>query len=283
MPLSNLVEAIAAQITTAVGNPPAVSTAPVLGVGDLPRVVVSVDAATPAMRSVGQVPGPVETGALRIEVSIDLADATLHLPGEDVVLISADRRTLQLPHGSVVRASGDDTAPFAASDLRVRVGATSFAPVHGTPTASQASLDIASGALTFRNPLPPTGTIELGYFVGTWEVHVERFAATAHLEIAAASQATLDQLVIDVEHALTVPRIEPAIGIRRIEPVALSSATSISGLPPAARRQRLSYQIDFERVEPIVPTSGGPIRRIDVTIQPPHPGDTFTITEASQP
>jgi hypothetical protein len=283
MPLSNLVGAIAAQITTGVEVPPAVGSAPVLEVGDLPRITVSVDAATPAMRSVGQVPGPVETGALRIDVSIDLADPILHLPGEDVALISPDRRTFQLPHGSVVNASGDDTAPFAASDLLVRVGATSFAPVHSTPTASQVSLDIASGALTFRGPLPATGTIELGYFVGTWEVRVERFAATAHLDIAATSQASLGLLVTSVEQALTASRIDPAIGIRRIEPVALSSAAPISGLPPAVRRQRLSYQIDFELVEPIVPTSGGPIRRIEVTIHPPQLGEKFTITEASQP
>lgn len=282
MPLSNLVAALAAQITSGVDDPPEVGTAPALAVGDLPRISVSIESATAAMRSVGQVPGPIQTGALRIETEIDLADPVLHLGGEDVALLSPNRRTFQLPHGSIVRAGGDDLAPFSGSDLLVRVGATTFTPVHATPSTGQVALDIASGALTFPNPLPATGTIELGYFVGTWEVRVERFAATVHLDVATASQASLDALVPEIERSLHPLAFTPQSGVRRIEPIAFASATTISGLPTAARRQRLSYQVDFELIEPIIPTSGGPIRRIDVTIQTPF-GENFTITEASQP
>ena len=281
MALSNLVAALGAQIGAQVANAPPVGTAPPVAPGDLPLVTVSIEAAMPAMRSVGQIPGPVETGALRVDVEIDLADATLHLPGETVALLSADRRTLQIPHGSVVRASGDDTPPFTGADLLVRVGTTTFSPVHTTPTAGQVNLDITSGVLTFLNPLPTTGTIELGYFIGTWEVRVERFAATTHLDVATASQAAMQTLVPQIEAALSPQRIAVETGIRRIEPLALSGATQITGLPTSARRQRLTYQIDFERVEPITHTSGGPIRRIDVHIQPF--GENFTITEATQP
>jgi hypothetical protein len=281
MALSSLVTALATQIAAEVQNPPGVGTAPAVSNGDLPRVTVSIEAAMPAMRSVGQIPGPVQTGALRVDVEIDLADAVLHLPDENVPLLSPDRRTLQIPHGSVVRASGDDTPPFAGTDLLVRVGATTFTPVHTTPNASQVRLDIAAGVLTFLNPLPATGTIELGYFIGTWEVRVERFAASAHLDVAAASQAALDTLVPAIEAALSPQRITAGTGIRRIEAVALSAASQITGLPPAARQQRLSYQIDFELIEPIIRTSGGPIRRIDVHIQPF--GENITITEATQP
>jgi len=287
MALSSLVSALAAQIAAAVEDPPDVGTAPASAVGDLPRVTVSVESATAAMRSVGQVPGPIQTGALRVDVVIDLADPVLHLAGEDVPLLSSNRRTFQLPHGSVVRAAGDDLPPFTGSDLRVRVGATTFTPVHDAPAAGQVALDIASGALTFPNPLPASGTIELGYFVGTWEVRVERFAATAHLDVSTASQADLDTLVPAIERALNPLAFATGSGVRRIEPVALSSATTITGLPPAARRQRLTYQVDFELIEPIIPTSGGPIRRIDVTIQSPvgqtPTGENFTITEASEP
>ncbi|MET0663160.1 MAG: hypothetical protein ABWZ42_08510 [Ilumatobacteraceae bacterium] len=282
MALSSLVSALAAQISTAVENPPEVGAAPVTAVGDLPRVTVAVESATAAMRSVGQVPGPIETGALRIDVEIDLADPVLHFADEDVPLLSPNRRTFQLPHGSIVRASGDDLPPFTTSDLRVRVGTTTFTPVHAVPSAGQVALDIASGALTFPNPLPTSGTIELGYFVGTWEVRVERFAATAHLDVSAVSQASLETLVPEIERALSPLAFAAGSGVRRIEPVALSSATTIDGLPPAARRQRLTYQVDFELIEPIIPTSGGPIRRIDVTIQTPF-GENFTITEASEP
>lgn len=281
MALSSLVNALAARITAALDDPPAVGTAPAAVVGDLPRVTLSVEGATAAMRSVGQVPGPIQTGALRVEAAIDLADPVLHLADEDVALLSPNRRTFQLPHGSIVRAGGDDLAPFAATDLFVRVGATTFTPVHATPAAGQVMLDIASGALTFPNPLPTSGDIELGYFVGTWEVRVERFAATAHLDVATSSQASVELLVADIERALTVQAFAAGDGVRRIEPVALSSASTIVGLPPSARRQRLTYHVDFESIEPIIPTSGGPIRLIDVTMLPF--GEHFTITEASEP
>lgn len=281
MALSGLVDALAAQIAAEVESPPPVGSAPAVSNGDLPRITVSIEAATPAMRSVGQIPGPLETGALRVEVDIDLGDAVLHLPDEDVALLSPDRRTMQLPHGSVVRASGDDTPPFTATDLLVRVGPTTFAPVHTSPSAGQVQLEIQSGALTFADPLPAGGVIELGYFVGMWEVRVERFSSTARLSVATASQSELDALVPRIERALD-PRVLPADrGIRRIEPMALGSAEQVTGLPPAARRQDLTYQIDFELVEPVIPTSGGPIRRIDVIIQPF--GENFTITEAVQP
>ncbi len=280
MALSSLIGALAAQIADHLTDPPTVGTAPAVAPGDLPHISVSIEAATPAMRSVGRIPGPVETGALRVEVDLDLADAVLHLPAEDVPLLSTNRRTLQLPHGSVVRADGDATPPFANGDLLVRVGATTFNPVHVTPTAGQVGLDMATGALTFANPLPATGTIELGYFVGAWEVRVERFAATVVLDVSTSDQAELDSLVALVEGALHPHEISAGRGIRRIEPIGLSAASRIDGLPPAARHLQLRYSIDFELVEPIIPTSGGPIRLIDVTINPF--GEHFTITEATQ-
>jgi len=287
MALSSLATAIAARIAAGVEAPPPVGSAPVNVSADVPRVTVSIESATVGMRSIGQIPGPIRTGALRVDVQIDLADPVLHLADENVALLSPNRRTFQLPHGSIVRAGGDDLAPFASGDLLVRVGATTFAPVHTAPSPGQVQLDIASGSLTFPNPLPASGTIELGYFVGAWEVRVERFAATVHLDVAAASQADLDALTPAIERALNPQAFSVASGVRRIEPVALSSASTIPGLPAAVRRQQLTYQVDFELIEPIIPTSGGPIRRIDVTIHIPFGetsvGETFTIPEASQP
>jgi hypothetical protein len=181
----------------------------------------------------------------------------------------------------VVRADGVGTPPFGPDDLLTRVGATPFTPVHTTPGAGQVRLDVEEGRLTFPAPLPATGTVGLGYFLPVWEERAERFSAAAHLDISTDSQAALDALVPQVERALALHRIPADRGIRRIEPVALGAAAQVLGLPPAARRQRLTYQVDFELVEPVVPTSGGPVKRIEVTIQPF--GESFTIVEGTQP
>jgi hypothetical protein len=188
----------------------------------------------------------------------------LHLAGEDVDLLSPDRRTLQLPHGAVVRASGDDTPPYAAGDLLVRLGPTTFAPVHQAPTATQVQLDIPSGALTFADPLPISGTLQLGYFVGLWELHVERFAATVHLDVAATDADAAETLSTAVESALTPERGVQQAGFRRLEPRALSAMAPIPGIGGALRSRRLTYAAEFELIEPIIPSSGGPIRTVDV-------------------
>ena len=215
------------------------------------------------MRGLGAFPSPPLTGALRVNTSVDLADPVLHLE-EDVDLLSPDRRTLQLPHGAVVRASGDDSPPYGTGDLLVRLGATTFTPVHAPPTATQVQLDIPSGALTFANPLPAAGTLELGYFVGVWDVRVERFKATMDLDLAAVDAAALATLSAAVEVALQPGRPVAARGFRSVEPSALSAATPIPGVAGAARTQRLVYAVEFESIENVIPSSGGPIRAVDV-------------------
>jgi hypothetical protein len=187
----------------------------------------------------------------------------LHLE-EDVDLLSADRLTLQLPHGAVVRASGDDSPPYGTGDLLVRLGATTFTPVHAPPAAGEVQLDIPSGALTFASPLPATGTLELGYFVGVWDVTVDRFKATLDLDMAAATAAELETLSAAVELALAPGKALSARGFRSIEPRALSAAVPIPAVPGSQRTQRLTYAVEFESIEPVIPTSGGPIRVVDV-------------------
>jgi hypothetical protein len=199
-----------------------------------------------------------------VDTSLDLADTELHLDGEDVELLSSDRRVLQLPHGAVVRASGDDTPPYATGDLLVRLGATTFTPVHAPPNATQVQLDIPSGALTFLNPLPAAGTLELGYFVGVWDVSVERFKATVHLDMAAADGAAVETLSTAVDTALTPGRQLAARGFRSVEPRALSAAVPIPGIAGAQRTQRITYAVEFESITPVIPSSGGPIRVVDV-------------------
>lgn len=285
MPLSSVVTLVAERLAAAAipELPPVDELAPAAP-ADLPRITVSVLDATSALRSLGEVPGPPQTGALRVDTRVDLADPVLHLPDEQVTLLSADRRVLQIPHGGVVRADGSDEPPFGPGDLLVRRGATTFTPVHAPPTAGQVQLDIAAGTLTFPDPLPGTGTVELGYFVGLWEVRVERFAATMLVDVAHTVPADHADLTAAVEDALARPQWPRGSAMRSIEPTALSASTQIPGLPDA-RTRRLSYRVDVERIEPVITTSGGPIRLVDVPVRlevPPggaveQPAERFTV------
>jgi hypothetical protein len=263
MPLSSLIVALREHVAGTIPNPPPVGSEAPAAADDVPRVTVSLEDVVPSIRGLGAFPSPPLSGALRVETTVDLAAPVLDLPGESVELLSADRRTLQLPHGAVVRASGDDTPPYAPGDLLVRLGATTFTPVHQAPTATQVQLDIPSGALTFANPLPATGTLELGYFVAVWDVSVERFKATVHLDLAATSAAALETLSGALEDAL-VPERVGARGFRTIEPRALSAARPIPGIAGDHRSQRLTYAVEFESITPVIPSSGGPIRVVDV-------------------
>lgn len=266
MPLSSVVTMVADRLAAAgiPGLPPVDALAPGAP-GDVPRITVSIEGAVPAVRGLGEVPGPPQTGALRVETSVDLADPRIHPGGETVELLSGDRRTLQLPHGAVVRADGTDTPPYATADLTVRLGATTFTPVTaGAPSATQVLLDVGSGELRFADPLPATGSVLLGYFVGLWEITVERFAAAMYLDIAHAVPAEHAALTVAVEAALGREHWPATAGMRQIQPVALSAATPIAGLPAGTRTRRLTYAIDVERITPVIRTSGGPIAAVAV-------------------
>lgn len=266
MPLSSVVTMVAQRLAAvAIQDLPPVDALAPATPGDVPRITVSIDNARPAVRGLGEVPGPPQTGALRVDTSVNLADPSLHVNGETVGLLSPDRRTLQLPHGAVVRADGTDTPPYSTSDLTVRLGATTFTPVtEQAPTATQVRLDLPSGALTFRDPLPNSGALTLVYFVGLWEITVERFAATMYVDIAHNNAAVHATLTTAVEAALARDQWPATAGMRQIQEVALSSSTSIAGLPAATRTRRLTYTIDVERIEPVIRTSGGPIVAIAV-------------------
>jgi hypothetical protein len=284
MPLFSLIAALREHIAATVPAAPPVGSEAPAAAAEIPRITVSLEDVVPSIRGLGAFPSAPLTGALRVETTVDLADPVLDLSDEDVALLSPDRRTLQLPHGAVVRASGDDTPPYGTGDLRVRLGGTTFSPVHQTPTATQVQLDIPSGALTFANPLPAAGTLELGYFVGIWDVRVERFKATVHLDMAATSAAALETLSGALETTLVPERLS-ARGFRTIEPRALSTATPIAGIAGAHRSQRLTYAVEFESIEPVIPSSGGPIRvvAVDMTfdpiVRPPPPvTERFEVT-----
>jgi hypothetical protein len=292
MPLSSVVTMVAERLTSAgIDNLPPVDAIAPATTTEVPRITVSVADAVPAARGLGEVPGPPQTGALRIATAVDLADPVLRISGETVDLLSGDRRTLQLPHGAVVRADGTDTPPFTTTDLTVVRGATTLTPTHDAPVAGQVRLDITSGALTFPSPLPATGTVQLGYFVGLWEITAERFAATMFVDVAHDDRDVHTPLLEAVEAALALEAWPAAAGMRSIQPVALSAVSAIPGLPVASRTRRLTYRVEVERIEPVVRTSGGPIVTVDVPVALhllpdgplEHPAERFTVEREPAP
>jgi hypothetical protein len=275
--LGRLIEAVSSHLAAKLPSPPALIGAVTPATNaELPAITASITEAVRPVPSLGRVPGPVMAGALRVNTSVSLAQPTLTIGDETVQLLSADRRTLQLPHGSVVRADGLADFPFSVADLSVRLGPQTFTPVAGPPaSATDVQLDPAAGTAVFRDPLPATGALLLGYFVGAWEVRSERFKAGLSLEVFGSTAAAVQTLSDQVEQALEPHRIPPEIGIRSLEPVALGpiGPRAVSG---GAVGRRIDYAVDFEHIEPLILTGGGPITSIHVS---GHPGTEQFIVE----
>jgi hypothetical protein len=82
---------------------------------------------------------------------------------------------------------------------------------------------------------------------------------------------------------LTPERGVQQAGFRKLEPRALSATAPIAGIAGAHRSRRLTYAAEFELIEPVIPSSGGPIRAVDVdsTLDPivaPPVTESFEVT-----
>ncbi len=281
MSLSHFIDAMAAHLAATITPAPALvgGTSPTTA-NDLPAIVLAVADAISPHPGVGRTPsGPVE-GALRVSTQVDLADPVLHDAGGDVALLSADRRTLHLPHGGVVRADATTGLPFAATDLRVAVGATTIALVPAPPGAGQASIDPDAGILSFGSPLAATGRLSLGYFVGQWDVEIERFAGEVEVDVVAADAQAVDALTRQVEVTLSPASWRGIAGLGDLQPIALGRIGPPDPSAGPGRRRTLTYHFDFERITPVIRTSGGPIRTVAVTVG--GFGETFTIPQRGE-
>src|SRR5829696_1551235 len=165
MPLGSLISALQSHLEAALGDePPTIGAAEPGASTELPAVVLSLSDVGQRLVSLGRQPRPTETGALRIDTELDLADPVARFPDENVRLLSDDRRVLQIPHGAIVRADGTPTRPFGAEDLTVEVGGNAVAVVDETPAAGQVRPEPDTGELRFGSALPATGRLELGCF-----------------------------------------------------------------------------------------------------------------------
>jgi hypothetical protein len=229
---------------------------------DLPALVLSLDQAHRLGAGLGERALLVSGSALPWSASIDLAHPVL--PDEPgFSLLSADRRSLTLPHGGLKRTDGSDGL-LGPADLSVRIGATVFAVVAGAPVGNQMRADAAVGQLLFGNPLPAAGTLQVSYVLGQWERRVTPIAGTLRLDIYAAdapAAVALSKAVLQALSGISAAQIRGLrkLSLAQIGPVLASDAARAS----ARRRSALlgfEYEHEINRPDP----SGGLIARVDI-------------------
>lgn len=240
---------------------------------DLPCAVLQLLDVDVALAGVGRVPRGTRTGALQLTAVVDLADPVLVLgDGESLPLLSADRRTLTLPHGPLVAADGTEDGPLGPDDVAADDGAP-FAVVQTAPTGRRVRADAVAGTLRFGAPLKVTGELTVSYHVGRWDVVVSRAQGELAVDVTAADAAAVRSVSRAVAGALDAGLSDGTTDLRAVPsgwgavtPNALGSGT--------VRTQRLRFRLDAEVVDPVLTTSGGVISRVAVTgaLAPVRPG-----------
>lgn len=234
-------------------------------VADLPAVVLSVVEAEPLGAGVGGKPRGLSTGALPLQVAIDLANPVLQFPDETVPLVSADRRTLQLPHSPLVNADGGDAGPLPAGAVVLRRGALTYTLVAANPIGNQVRVDRVTGIAVFGNALPATGSLQASYFVGQWESDAVRFTAVLQADVYATGDGALDALSRQVAQAMASHTV---VGLGQLTPQSWG-AMAPPGTPAGnTLRRQLAWRCRYEYDDPRVITGGGPIRGIAVSLTP---------------
>jgi hypothetical protein len=227
---------------------------------ELPAVVLSLT----NLERVGSGLGERSTlmvGELPLTVVIDLANPIL--PGDPTFrLLSADRRTLSLLHGGLVRSDGT-TGEARPEDIQVKVDGQIQTLVQGNPGANEFRADLLSGTLVFGFALPAQGNVEARYFIGQWEQRLMRTRGDLHaLVIDAGADATRDlsdSLLTAFDAALAgIPGLI-ALSVAEVGPVGLLKD------PVAARRRLVRFRFEYEFTLDIPDASGGIIREIPVT------------------
>ncbi len=271
MTLAAVVDHLTERLVDGLGTGPAVGdTAP--ETATLPAVTLAIGEVTNRLAGVGRVPRGTRDGALAVTIAVDLANPVLDLGGgETLVLVPADRRSLVLPHGPLVRADGTPDDPFTGADLTVRDVAT-WAVVAAPPAGRQVRPDVDAGLLHFGEALPSTGTLQVGYFIGLWDTTVTRFQGRLEVRMT-ADRADLPALTRKVADLLSRP--DAAL---RLAPLSWGSTTRPppGELAAAARGQELTYLFDAEVEQALLTSGGGVIADVAVTLRAAENGETRT-------
>lgn len=284
MLLYRLVDAVVTHLDAALPAATQVGSAMPRLVAEIPAVVLSLADAQPLGSGVGGRPRGEVGGALAVRAVIDLADPVWRFAdGEAVPLLSADRRTLQLPWGALVDADGGDAGPLASGAVTLRRGALVYALVEAAPGPNQVRVERSSGIAVFGAALPATGSLGVEAFVGRWEVETVRFTATLQAMLFAGGAAALELLSRQVADAMSPASVAARVpGLSQVLPTGWSAMA-----PPEQPRgntlaRTLAWQCRYEYEVPSIPTAGGPIRGVAVALSP-RPGaapEPFTVARS---
>jgi hypothetical protein len=259
MSLDRVIDPLASRLATVLGSVEVGDVAPAAA-ADLPRVVLSLEHAQQALVGIGRLPRGTRTGALRRSTTVDLADPVLDLGGGNALqLLSADRRTLTLPHGPVVRADGTADLPFDDADVSADDGEP-FTLVDAAPTGREVRVDPMQGTLTFGDPLPNTGSLEVSYHVGQWDTVTTRVQGLLTVQVTAATADAVSSTARDVARALDAP----ALGSSTV-PVSWGPVVPAGIEESDARSQVMTFHLDAELEDPVLTTGGGVIAQVTVT------------------
>ncbi|MEY4754804.1 MAG: hypothetical protein RJA44_2479, partial [Pseudomonadota bacterium] len=232
---------------------------------DLPTLVLSLEKVQRQHPGLGERAELISNGALPWQATIDLANPVLpEEPG--FVLLSADRRSLILPHGGLRQADGSG-GPLGPADISVSVAGTPRTVVAGAPGAGQVQADASIGLLRFGSALPASGLVRVSYVLGQWERRVTPLSGTLRLDVWAAdgsSCATLSDAAINALLAA------PDAALASLHKLVLTDLSGVSFPDPnraRARGRTARFVFAYEHVVNRPDSSGGVIRRIPITTE----------------
>lgn len=244
---------------------------------ELPAAVLSLPEVRRLNAGLGERAALVTGGALPVVARIDLANPVL--PAEPSFrLLSADRRTLILPHGGWVRADGS-SGPFSAADLAVSVDGVALTVVDAAPAAGEVRPDAPVGTLLLGAALPGAGLVEAKYFLGQWERRLTPIAGLLRIDLRAADAAGVQALAAAVIDAFDAAESPLPRGLRKIALASISSTVPPLAAQADSRARSAIFSFEYEHEVNRPDSSGGLILRIPVVSRIDADTETFEIGE----
>lgn len=228
---------------------------------DLPAVVLSLSAMRRPPSGLGHRSLLVE-GALPWTARIDLANPVL--PGNPPLnLLSADRKTLILPHGGLVHPDGTSGSATPAS-IQVTVEGQSRTLVAANPQAGEFQADPLSGTLVFGAALPAQGSVETNYFIGQWERQTARLEGEL-VAVVAGDDVNSVRDVSDSFLAAALDAPEQIAGLGEMSLAELGAVAAMANGAVAKRTRQMRFRFEYEFELNLPESSGGIIREVPVT------------------